>query len=685
MNHRAMKVGVCLVAASLWACGGKDKNNPTNNTTSNNTTPNNTNNPTNNTTNNTTNVDPNNTTNNPMGPDADVLEVEPNGFDDTWTPFDLGQSIGGTIATGAGETSDIDVFTVMLEAGTVVEFGISETGPGLTETAVVLLQDAAGEFLTRSAAVSEGPPIRQAYIPITGEYTVAVYDQRAASEEPQQHGGNDSWYVVAFNQTSVAPTAAAIPSVTTGDQSDGTIQIYSVSTAADAVVVAEITADRAPISSTLDSVVWVIDTVTGEIAGFDDDSADPESFDSRAIFSATAGVTYNIVVDSWFGTNTGAYSMALTETDDDITAPTALAVGTPAMGFIDARDGAEFDTDYFLVTLNPGDKMRILVSGAGGLEPAVTAVVDTIFGLIPFATGYAVGTDAAIEFAHPSDSTDPGDYYVLVDDVRNINAETPADVGGAGFTYTITASTTTWTATPVTLPYTTAGALAAVGNYVWYSFTIPAGHLFSATATSTNPDFKAGIATQGAGGTASTDFGSASLFPQAETTVTMGVRDQFFRGGAGWDFTPAFQSFDVAAITFAAAAEVEPNDAIADAQAITTPAGVTGALDGMGDADLRPDWFAVTATAGQTIGAYTTDGIDAAAEPADTIVTIYAADGTTVLASNDDYDGQEMTFFSAVVATAATAGTYFVVVTPYCGDPDVCGGNGDYTLNVFAQ
>lgn len=112
---------------------------------------------------------------------------------------------------------------------------------------------------------------------------------------------------------------------------------------------------------------------------------------------------------------------------------------------------------------------------------------------------------------------------------------------------------------------------------------------------------------------------------------------------------------------------------------------MTGLLDGAGEAALMPDWFRVSATAGQTIGVYTADGADAGMDPADTIVTIYAADGTTVIAQNDDYDGQDMTFFSAVVTTATTAGDYFIEVTPYCVDPDACSGNGDYTANIFVQ
>ena len=700
MATHGWKLGACLVAASLYACGPKadnNENNTNNNTNNNNNTTNNTaNTPPHNTANSTSNNPPNNTnnppnnTNNPpnvnTGPDADVMEVEPNGFEDAWTPFEPGQTIGGTIATGAGETSDFDVFTVNLTAGTVIEFGFEATGPGLTDTAVVMVQDENGEFLTRIAGMSEGPAIRQAYIPIDGAYMVAVYDERATGEEPQQHGGDDSWYVVSLNETSVAPTATEIPSTTAGDQSDGAIQIYEVSTADDALVVAEVTADRPPISSTLDSVVWVINAASGEIVGFDDDGAGGESYDSRAIFSAEAGVTYQIVVDSWFGTNTGAYSLALTETDDDISAPTTLEIGTPGSGVIDAVDGDDFDTDYFLITLEPGQTVRVVVTGAGGLEPAVTAVVNTFFGLIPFATGYAVGDDAAIEFTHSSEAEEAGDYYLFVDDVRNIaDPDNPGDVGEAGYAYTIEASLTTWSSTPVTLPYTTAGSIANVGNYVWYSFTVPAGHLFSATATSPNADFVAGIATLTEGGNAFTDIGTSSLFPQAEVTLTMGVRDQFFRGGAGWDFTPNFQSFDIGAISFTAVTETEPNDGAGDAQVVTPPAAVAGVLDGMGEGDLRPDWFRVTAAAGQSIGVITGAGADAAMDDADTVVTIYAPDGTTVLGENDDYDGQESSFFSALVVTADAAGDYYVVVTPYCVDPDDCSGNGDYTASIFVQ
>lgn len=118
-----------------------------------------------------------------------------------------------------------------------------------------------------------------------------------------------------------------------------------------------------------------------------------------------------------------------------------------------------------------------------------------------------------------------------------------------------------------------------------------------------------------------------------------------------------------------AANEVEPNDNAASANAITADsAAMVGQIVPGGDID----WFAFTANAGTsyTIGTSSAGGTDV-----DTQVELIAPDGTTWLASNDDYWPGT---FSCLTWTCSTGGIYFVTVMGY--DDTL---QGDYRLQVY--
>jgi hypothetical protein len=72
------------------------------------------------------------------------------------------------------------------------------------------------------------------------------------------------------------------------------------------------------------------------------------------------------------------------------------------------------------------------------------------------------------------------------------------------------------------------------------------------------------------------------------------------------------------------------------------------------------DWVAITISAGQVGSTYylRTTGLGLTA---DTVLTLYDTDGTTLLAENDDSNG----LGSTIVWTPSTAGTYYVRITPY--------------------
>lgn len=120
--------------------------------------------------------------------------------------------------------------------------------------------------------------------------------------------------------------------------------------------------------------------------------------------------------------------------------------------------------------------------------------------------------------------------------------------------------------------------------------------------------------------------------------------------------------------------EREPNDAPASATPIAIGESGTGQLCSQ-NAGGDVDYWTFTGQAGTTIEL----DIDAAAlgSPVDPFVALFASDGTTRLAFNDNADGADSRLQFSIVATA----TYYVAVTDAGGD----GGNPfPYTLHVRA-
>lgn len=110
-----------------------------------------------------------------------------------------------------------------------------------------------------------------------------------------------------------------------------------------------------------------------------------------------------------------------------------------------------------------------------------------------------------------------------------------------------------------------------------------------------------------------------------------------------------------------AVTEVEPNDTTAAANdfgAIAVAGRVTAAIGTAGDADT----FAITVPAGATALYVTTfsSGVDTACANANTNATLFAADGTTPLASNNNIAAAQL---CSHISYAVTPGTYFVRIT----------------------
>lgn len=135
--------------------------------------------------------------------------------------------------------------------------------------------------------------------------------------------------------------------------------------------------------------------------------------------------------------------------------------------------------------------------------------------------------------------------------------------------------------------------------------------------------------------------------------------------------------------------ETEPNEDSATSSAVTLFPLNASLMSGELTAETDHDWYSVTLVAASTTLSATTGpfGADACGPDAgeiDTLIDIVAADGTTVLGSNDDISGFG-NYCSTLELPALTAGTYYIHVR----NSDLCSFAGDcmyeYSLQVEAK
>lgn len=112
-----------------------------------------------------------------------------------------------------------------------------------------------------------------------------------------------------------------------------------------------------------------------------------------------------------------------------------------------------------------------------------------------------------------------------------------------------------------------------------------------------------------------------------------------------------------ATFTTAIVTETEPNDGTQTADSVALGDQATGVINPAHDADT---WF-VDLIAGQ----YLSVDVDAAAigSPLDAVLVLFAPDGITVLASNDDFDGPD----SRISYRVPTSGRYYLTIVAFGG------------------
>jgi hypothetical protein len=613
-------------------------------------------------------------------PDVDVWAEGRSDDFDSATPFEPGQTLGGVIEEGSGEDYDLDMFAVELEAGTVFSFGFTELGPGLMNDGqpmvFAVLQDEEGDvvrYLDSSVRMD-----REVFIPLTGTYYLAILDVRAGQ---QAHGGATSYYAMTTGVRALTTESASAPGTVTGDMADGKVKAFEVTTSEGGVLIAETIATRPPVESDLDTVLFGWDVAANALVAYNDD-IDGQSgiYDSQIVMGAEPGKTFVVIVDAYDAAEDAAFNLVLSFSDDHPSYPRDLEVGATVDAQINEAVGGESDVDYFWVELEPGQVVRAEIEAADQLNP-VLLVYDgwgTFLG-----AAVSVEKRAAMVFSHDADDEESAGFYVIVSDRRNIaleQGEVDQQVGGAGFGYTLSVTATEWTSRDEQFPVEGQGVLDDVGQFELYNLEVPAGALVHLKARSDAAGFSPYVGLV---------FGNAiDFFTEGPLTyvhgdetqsVRFGVRDQYHRGGAGYEYTCMFRVFDPADVTF----ETVTSDGAANAasaQEIPADATIAGTLAGASTTNVGAHYFKLSGLEAGHIVVVRTRGGDGT----DTIARLLNADGT-VLVENDDYFGQARSLDSAFVFDVTEAGDYFITVTPFCTSraTDGCEGNGPYSLQVF--
>ena len=123
--------------------------------------------------------------------------------------------------------------------------------------------------------------------------------------------------------------------------------------------------------------------------------------------------------------------------------------------------------------------------------------------------------------------------------------------------------------------------------------------------------------------------------------------------------------------------EVEPNDSPGTAQTFPLPPSGTNSASGTIGNGSDEDWYQFTVPSGGSVYAETSDG--AGACPFDTIISLYAPDGTTLLVRNDDGGISTCSLIDPTTNAAASdlsAGTYYIRVESFNTN------TGSYVLDI---
>src|SRR5690554_3126651 len=218
--------------------------------------------------------------------DADVLADGKNVDLDTAVKFEVGQSVGGVLKASPGGEEDYDMhyFEVELTAGTVVELDFTVLGEGFdSEDGTLAL---AGIFddqgmTERYLSAYEGSK-RQVFVPVTGTYYVAVFDERAGQEA---HGGLESYYILNTTVVDLTVEDITVPGAIDGDMGDGKVRAFKMVAGEDGVAIAQAYGWDPEGENFLDPALFAWDPTAKTLLGSNEDiDVDSGDYDAELVF-----------------------------------------------------------------------------------------------------------------------------------------------------------------------------------------------------------------------------------------------------------------------------------------------------------------------------------------------------------------------------------------------------------------
>ena len=363
-------------------------------------------------------------------------------------------SVGGTVSSEIEQAYDRDWFAITLGAGEnilVALNGVTLLDPVLT------IYDSAGSYIATDYSSGTGDNALMSFAATTaGTYYIQArgYGSAIGTYELQVSTFTDDY----ADNASTTGTVAIGGSVTGEVQAPYDKDWFAVTLAAGESIQVALNGD------TLSNPVLTL--YDGAGAFITSDYSSGPGLDSLLAFTAaTAGTYYLQAAGS--GGLTGTYELQVSTYADDFvdnaTTTGAVSVDGPAAsGAIEVTD----DKDWFAVTLNAGDNIRITLTGDTLPRPVLTLYDDSGTSLASDYV-YSAGTDAELFFS----AATAGTYYIQA---RGYLGDTGSyDLQVA--TLTDDHSGDSSTSGRVSVGGSATGAVEFVGDTDWFAITLTAG------------------------------------------------------------------------------------------------------------------------------------------------------------------------------------------------------------------
>ncbi len=483
-------------------------------------------------------------------------------------PIEITGAVDAPVRAGSDFLPDFDSFKFSATAGEVLTIDVDTTGGRLTPITLLHFHDQDGNVIYERIGgyvqSGDGQIWREAFLPYTGDYTLYISDV-AHFTQGAPVGGFNYHYVLTLTTGELNTSSATLPIDEAGTIANkGEVKAWKFTAGEDAdseILRAAVSAYRLSEGSALDTTLVLFDNTDSEVTAENDDFSSNHT-DSRFDTGLTVGHEYLLVLDSIIFTMLGDANYHVTagymdlsderEPNDSyedaavITVPTESITGT--IGTPVVIDGETYgDVDVFKFSAVTGDffTFRVVPGEGAPTDPfvAIGTLYDTWFGP-QFVTSHlnndSDGVASRVDFLATAD----GEYYMLVLDSVNMNAETAEElVGGNDYTYILSAEV-------AELEVDDLGALPADamdevlnpgGTCNYYTFDATGGLLLNLDVTvagsegETGDDTDGGIGDEGDGGMEDTDG----------EVVDSGISDEEDTGVVVEDDGPSFEPYVV--------------------------------------------------------------------------------------------------------------------------------------------